>query len=251
MGIEAGPDVMCERCGAQVSTVESRQYGTRIRSHSCLGRRADQRGLLPREAEQVSRARAALAEAARRDESSSAVLSADGLYRYELRRRYAITDTSGPTVLWVMLNPSTADAGVDDPTVRKVGGFSMLMGSAAVRVVVANLFAWRATYPTDLRNAIKRGADAVGPETDARLRSLAEEASLIVCAWGDHPYSTLRKYGGPERASAVLDLLVDVKRTNLDSLLCLGKSTKGAPRHPLMLPYNTPREPMVPRGGFL
>src|SRR5689334_20041621 len=71
----------------------------------------------------------------------SAVLSPCGLYRYRLTRRWG----DGPALLFVMLNPSTADATEDDPTIRRCTGFAKREGMPAIEVV--NLFAWRATDP--------------------------------------------------------------------------------------------------------
>jgi hypothetical protein len=77
-----------------------------------------------------------------------ATLSDCGRYRYRLWRRWA----DGPTVLFVMLNPSTADADVDDPTIRRCIGFARSWGAGALEVV--NLYAWRATQPAELKAAV-------------------------------------------------------------------------------------------------
>lgn len=95
----------------------------------------------------------------------SAVISEDGLYRYRLDRRWGY----GPRVAWIMLNPSTADSEAEDATSRRVQAFSRRWGFSALTVV--NLYAWRATDPTDLWTA----QDPVGPEND---RHIAE-----VCAY--------------------------------------------------------------------
>ena len=83
---------------------------------------------------------------------SEAVISQDERHRYSLTRRWG----DGPRVCcWIMLNPSTADATTDDPTIRRCIGFTHDWGYDALTVV--NLYAWRATDPADLRNAQRAG----------------------------------------------------------------------------------------------
>ena len=83
---------------------------------------------------------------------SEAVISQDERHRYSLTRRWG----DGPRVCcWIMLNPSTADATTDDPTIRRCIGFTHAWGYDALTVV--NLYAWRATDPADLRNAARAG----------------------------------------------------------------------------------------------
>ena len=113
----------------------------------------------------------------------SADFSPCGRYRYALHRAW----TSGgkvparrDRVLIVALNPSTADAQQDDPTIRRCIAFAQAWGFRAL--CVANLFAWRATRPDDLKAAI----DPVGPDNDAWLRRESRRAALVVAAWGVH-----------------------------------------------------------------
>jgi hypothetical protein len=111
--------------------------------------------------------------------SRSAVISPCGRYRYHLHRRIA---DSGRVATFVMLNPSRADAEIDDPTIHRVMGFARRWGCGELHVV--NLFAFRATRPADLRKA----ADPVGPENRDRIRRAVAVAAdgLVVCAWGTH-----------------------------------------------------------------
>jgi hypothetical protein len=146
----------------------------------------------------------------------SACFDASGRYRYCLTRRWA---ARGATVAFVLLNPSTADANLDDPTLRRCIGFAKRWGYAGLEVV--NLFAWRATRPADLR----RARDPVGPENDAHLLAAAARAGDVVLAWGIH--GTLLG-----RGQAVLTLL----RAQAPRLLCLGRTRGGQPRHVLYLP---------------
>lgn len=80
-----------------------------------------------------------------------AKLSADGLYRYRLGRTWCPSERG---VVWVMLNPSTADAHFDDPTIRRCVGFARSWGMGWITVV--NLYAFRATYPQELERCADR-----------------------------------------------------------------------------------------------
>lgn len=157
--------------------------------------------------------------------TSGAVISACGLYRYRLWRRWG----SGAHVTWIMLNPSTAGELDDDATIRKCVGFARRWGCDAIDVV--NLFAWRATNPSDLGPL----ADPVGPDNDAHIEEAGRSAALVVVAWGRGagvPVALIRS-----RAARVLELLVR------HSVQCLGRADNGAPRHPLMLSYTSQLEP--------
>lgn len=106
----------------------------------------------------------------------SAFLSECGVYRYELTRTWG----DGDRLLWIMLNPSTADADLDDPTIRRVIGFSRGFGYSGA--IVANLFALRSTDP----KALRTHPDPVGPANNAMLAQLARRSPFAVCAWGAH-----------------------------------------------------------------
>lgn len=150
------------------------------------------------------------------DTEPTAVLSPCRTWRYALRRRWGI---GGRPVLFVMLNPSTADEAEDDPTIRRCLDFARRW--AAPALTVANVYAYRSTDP----KALKRAEDPIGPENDQWLLQLAGEASTIVCAWGAHAPS--------ERVADVLELLRDFP------LYCLGRTRSGAPKHPLYVPAVT------------
>lgn len=106
-----------------------------------------------------------------------AVLSEDGLYRYFLSRTW---DKRGKIIVIVGLNPSTADASIDDPTIRRCVRFAKDWGGGSLWMV--NLFAYRATDPSMLRKA----ADPIGPENDQWLTMAVDHAHLAVAAWGNH-----------------------------------------------------------------
>ncbi len=144
---------------------------------------------------------------------SGAAFSADRRYRYRLWRRWG----SGPVVGFCMLNPSTADASRDDPTIRRCIGFAHAWGYAGLEVL--NLFGLRATQPWMLR----RADDPVGRDNDAHVRAAAADVVAVVIAWGVH--GTL---GARDRE--MLALLSPRTR-----LLALGWTRAGQPRHPLYL----------------
>lgn len=154
---------------------------------------------------------------------SGAVLSPCGAYRYRLWRRW---DTTEPSVAFVMLNPSTADAAVDDPTIRKCVGFARRWGLGGVRVV--NLYAYRATDPRDLWRAQRSGVDIVGwPHNRDHVRAAASDAGVIVAAWGAN---------APTEAGVAMA----AELCRYGDVWCLGTTRGDAPRHPLMLGYATP-----------
>jgi hypothetical protein len=106
----------------------------------------------------------------------SAIISPCGLYRYRLERRFG----DGPASLFIMLNPSTADAEIDDPTIRRCIRFAQSFGCG--RLLVGNLFAFRATKPADLMKA----SDPEGPDNLKHLKKMCAEAQLCIAAWGAH-----------------------------------------------------------------
>lgn len=148
----------------------------------------------------------------------SALISPNGLYRYWLERDWNASRANRGFVLWLMLNPSTADAVDDDATIRKCVGFTDRWGYGRLRV--GNLFAFRATAPKDLLWA----ADPVGPDNDEHLRQMIAEAAIVVVGWGDSGPPTLV----PARAEFVRQLVVQAKKV----AWCIGKTAVGTPRHP-------------------
>ncbi|WP_199198953.1 DUF1643 domain-containing protein [Amycolatopsis sp. CA-128772] len=143
-------------------------------------------------------------------ESAFAVLDPTGNYRYLLTRTWA----PGPLVMFVMLNPSTADAVTDDPTMRRVERFARSWGFGGLAVV--NLFALRATDPA----VVESHPDPVGPDTDVFLAATARQADRCVAAWGAHP-------AAQRRAPAVARVLARAAtRQYQPGLACLGL-TKG------------------------
>ena len=96
----------------------------------------------------------------------------NGRYRYSLTRQWGDRGISGDGLLWVMLNPSTATADRNDPTLRKIIGFTKRLGNKRLRVV--NLYGLVATKPADLY----RAEDPVGPENDAHIALSSSSRSV-------------------------------------------------------------------------
>ncbi len=94
--------------------------------------------------------------------NNAATLSADRIYRYTLTREVDMFG-NGEAAMFLMLNPSTADETEDDPTIRRCIGFARRWGYSTLHV--ANLFAFRATSPADLKMA----SDPIGPDNDRHL----------------------------------------------------------------------------------
>jgi len=157
-------------------------------------------------------------------------------YRYHLSRSLPWNLFSKGTVLFVMLNPSTADEFLDDPTIRRCIGFAKSWGYSYL--LVGNLFGMRATDPRELGAAIERDgwAAAVGPDNDKTVLDLAGQASLVVCAWGASEHAASRSYQLVEQLQAAAP----------GGLFCASKTQDGHPSHPLYLPSGvnpTPWEP--------
>lgn len=107
-----------------------------------------------------------------------AVVSNCGKYRYALWRR--ARDDNDRVLTFIGLNPSTADAFVDDPTIRRCIGFARDLGFG--RLLMLNLFAYCATKPAEMRKAF----DPIGPLNSDVLRTAARVSGMIVAAWGVH-----------------------------------------------------------------
>jgi hypothetical protein len=154
----------------------------------------------------------------------SASISPDGAYRWWLRRSWT-HGGDGRCVCFVMLNPSTADAESDDPTVRRCLAYTQAWGFSTLSI--RNLFALRATDP----RALFAHPDPVGPRGDVELAA-ARTADLVVCAWGA---------GAPlGRDNRALALLAG------KPLHCLGLSKMGHPKHPLYLRADLQPTPWAP-----
>ncbi len=153
----------------------------------------------------------------------TAYLSRDKVYRFSLSRRW---DYTRRAVVWVMLNPSTADAEIDDNTITRCIGFSQGFGFG--KLVVVNLFAYRTAYPKDLLTAKK----PKGHLNENHMRVELEAAETVIVAWGA-PSNLLWRKSLETR---------QVVKEYRSKLKCLGKTKSGAPRHPLYMRSDTKLE---------
>ncbi len=139
-------------------------------------------------------------------------------YRYRLWRKWG----DGPTVGFLMLNPSTADEFRNDPTIERCHRRAVAMGFSALEVV--NIFAFRATDPKDL----KKANAPVGPDNDQAILTAAQHCDQLICAWGSHGDHL-------GRGAEVKELLI----RNAVQAHVLSLTKQGQPGHPLYIPYAT------------
>lgn len=166
-----------------------------------------------------------------------ATLSSDGLHRFDLIRavevgcdckycveatRYAVTAARG-FILWIGCNPSIANATIDDPTIRRMWGFTARWLYGEMRVV--NVNPYRSTNPKTQQMPDAHAMNV----NDTYIKAHAKEAAFIVCVYGDSADSLLCAH--TERLLRAF--------TRRDKLLMFGRTKKGYPKHPLYLPNNS------------
>lgn len=161
---------------------------------------------------------------ARRD----AVLSPCGVYRYTLEREFGNYEDGTPyagagAIMFVMLNPSTADASQDDPTIRRCLGFAHRFNFR--ELLVANVYSFRATDPSELWTTHHK---LRGPEHEYYFAGLAFRAHRVVMAFGNHAASPDRRL--------IEKLLTD---NFSGDPCCLKRNKDGSPAHPLYLPADS------------
>jgi hypothetical protein len=140
------------------------------------------------------------------------------LYRYSLLR---IWNSVKPHVVFIMLNPSTADASRDDATIKKCCRLADKWGYGGI--VVVNLFGFRSSNPKALLTA----GDPVGPENDRYIRDAVASSALIIAAWGNH--------GKIKNRDEQVTKLISDKY----NLYCLAVNQNGSPKHPLYVKDTT------------
>lgn len=147
--------------------------------------------------------------------NKGAVISPCGQYRYQLWR---IWNEDKPLIMFICLNPSTATAYHDDPTLRRLIGFAYQWQYGGL--YLGNLFAYRSTSPAVL-DEVK---DPIGPDNDRHIKVMSEKCTRIVFAWGNQGFILNR-----ENIISSMFPVAD----------CLGKTKAGSPNHPLYLSKQT------------
>ena len=150
-----------------------------------------------------------------RQPCSGAILSSDRVYRYRLWR---IWDCGKPLVLFIGLNPSTADEAEDDPTIRRCIGFAKKWGYGGL--YMGNLFALRATDPENMM----ANPAPIGSENHKALTGMYLETRCSVACWGVNGSYLNREHRFEMEFS---------------DLKCLGVTKGGHPKHPLYLSKTT------------
>lgn len=163
----------------------------------------------------------------------SAWFSKCGRYRYILSRLWNMVEDPR-LILWVMLNPSTADDVENDPTVSRCIGFSKRDGFDGL--IVCNVFALRATDPAEMIN----DPNPVGPDNDKAIMESLDRCEAVVLACGNIVNGV---WGGAVRFRA----LVKAIRRESHVPLCLGTNQTGLPKHPLYVKGDTPLVPYIER----
>lgn len=149
-----------------------------------------------------------------------AIVSDNQLYRYQLSR---VWDSSLPMVMFICLNPSTADHNDDDPTILKCIKYAQDWGYGGL--LMGNLFAYRATEPLDM----KRADDPIGPLNNHHLKLMSQQVDKIVCGWGNHGVYLSRD---------------EEVKSMFDNLYALRINKTGSPAHPLYL-----KKSLIPISG--
>lgn len=175
----------------------------------------------------------------------SAIISLCGMYRYRLERGPfedqigliekmtglladdSLNEFRGKVIAFFGVNPSTADAGMDDATVRKWIGFCKRWG--AHRFIVGNVFAYRST---DVK-ALASVEDAFGPDIGDHTTEIISEADVLVPCWGNTDKV-------PPKLRFAFDVLLDALLSSGKPVRHFGLTNSGDPKHPLMLGYDTP-----------
>ena len=141
--------------------------------------------------------------------NKNATLSDCRKYRYVLSRTW---DRKKKTILFIGLNPSTADEQIDDPTIRRCINYAQNWGYGSLLMV--NLFAYRATMPTEL----KKVKNPIGNDNDLHIKELIKKVDLAVAAWGNE--------------GSLLNRDKEIKKI-IPNLMCLKINKSGQPAHPL------------------
>lgn len=153
----------------------------------------------------------------------SAVISDCGLYRYRLERE---VQAEGKVFAFFGINPSTADASVDDATVRKWRGFALRNGCR--RFIVGNVFSYRATDVRELASVPFQQ----GPQHFANIQRIIDDADVLVPCWGNSSKV-------PPMIRDQIDMMLSWLIKSGKPVMHFGLTASGDPKHPLMLGYDT------------
>lgn len=175
----------------------------------------------------------AIVAAAREGRSADiAIFSDDDVYRWWLTRELG----GDRTLVAIGLNPSTATAEINDPTIRKDIGFAQRWGCG--RIVKGNAYGYRATDPENMKRARKAGVDVVGFDNDRYLMDMITAANhgggIVLVAWGNHIEPARQRH-----VASMIDHVGVVP-------MCLGTNKNGTPKHECYLGYDTPLVPWSP-----
>ena len=170
-----------------------------------------------------------------------AICSQCGKHRYWLVRKLECNNTVQPakTIGWIMFNSSTATATINDPTIKRVIGFSKR--EQATKAFVANVIPYRSPYPKDLNKLPI--ADAFGKERkqSKAMNDLINRSDMVICAWGALGHNTHRNPSFRHGLKILLDAIN--KSPSQPLFYCLGLTKKGHPRHPLPVCKTDPLKP--------
>ena len=153
-------------------------------------------------------------------------ISECGRYRYALWR---IWNKQLPYLGFLLLNPSTADAETDDPTITRCMARARQLGYGGI--YVCNLFAYRATDPAEIYKA----PDAIGPENDQWTPYYMLMCRMVICGWGKHGTWLNR-----DRA-----VIASLETMPWRMLYALDTNADGSPKHPLYVAYNVQPKPFT------
>ena len=148
--------------------------------------------------------------------STDAIISPCKRYRYQLERCWHSRPARNSTVAFIGLNPSTADANQDDPTIRKCMAYAKAWQFK--KLIMVNLFAWRSTEPGELLLA----KNPVGSHNDEHLDEAVSSSALVVACWGEH--------------GTIMGRSDALRARYQRRLMCLRTNLSGEPTHPLYLP---------------
>jgi hypothetical protein len=161
--------------------------------------------------------------------ADSAEFSPCRTFRYVLRRSWA----DGNCIAFLMMNPSTADESINDATIRRCIGFAKRWGYGSL--IILNLFSIRSPDPKEIAKSL----DPIGPDADSWIEKSLDGVTEVIAAWGCNQHLTT-----PALKQRPKTVIANICSKYPDiPINCLGYRKDGAPRHPLMLAYETERTP--------